>query len=150
MKRTKAKPSRSKTTKSTQQIEATEQKGDLLICDLWNNRTYSVHDMHVVNTDAKFHSAKTPAKCLQEAERAKKKMYLDAFLHQRQHLSTFATSVDGILGVEAAATLNRISIRLAKKCRQPYYRTFRYSKSRIVITLVQATHRYIRGSRVPA
>ena len=38
--------------------ESTEQKGDLLIRDLWQNRTDSVHDMRVVNTDAKSQSAK--------------------------------------------------------------------------------------------
>ena len=57
-----------------------EQKGDLLIHDLWKNGTDSVHDMHVANTDAKSHLANTPEKCLQEAERAKKKMYLDSCL----------------------------------------------------------------------
>ena len=60
--------------------EATEQKGDLLIRDIWQNGTDSVHDMRVVNTDAKTHSMKSPEKCLQEAERGKKRMYLDAFL----------------------------------------------------------------------
>ena len=64
-------------------LEAMEQKGDLLIHDLWNNETESVHDMHVVNKYANSHSAKTPEKCLQEAERAKKKMYLEACLQQR-------------------------------------------------------------------
>ena len=54
----------------------TEQKGDLLIRDLWQNGTDSVHDMRVVNTDAKSHTAKTPDKCLQVAERGKKRMYL--------------------------------------------------------------------------
>ena len=35
VKRTKANPDRSKTTQSTQQLEVIEQKGDLLIFDLW-------------------------------------------------------------------------------------------------------------------
>ena len=56
--RTKAHPAR--TIGSTDQSsaptpEATEQKGDPLIRDLWQNGTGSVHDMHVVNTDAKSH-----------------------------------------------------------------------------------------------
>ena len=38
-------------------LEATEQNGDLRIRDLWQNGTDSVHDMRVVNTDAKSHSA---------------------------------------------------------------------------------------------
>ena len=51
------------------QLEAAEQKGDLLIRDLWHNRTDSVHNMCVVNTDAKTHALKTPKECLQESER---------------------------------------------------------------------------------
>ena len=43
--------------------EVTDQKGDLLIHDLWQNGTDSVHDMSVVNTDAKSHIAKAPEKC---------------------------------------------------------------------------------------
>ena len=62
------------------QLEATEQKGDLLISDLFQNGTDGVHGMRVVNTDAKSHLAKTLEKCLQEAEREKKMMYLEAYL----------------------------------------------------------------------
>ena len=57
-------------------LEATEHKGDLLIRDLCQNGTDVVHDMRIVNTDAKSDSAKKLEKCLQEAEQAKKKMYL--------------------------------------------------------------------------
>ena len=42
------------------------------------NGTDSVHDMRVVNTDAKSQLAKTPENCLQEAEWAKKNIYLEA------------------------------------------------------------------------
>ena len=49
----------SKTTPLTNKIEAMEQKGNLLIRDLWENGTDSVNDMRVVNTDAKSHSLKT-------------------------------------------------------------------------------------------
>ena len=60
MKRKTAKPATSKTTPSTNNLEATEQKGDILICDLWQNGTDSVHNTHVVNTFAKSYSANTP------------------------------------------------------------------------------------------
>ena len=83
VKRKKEKLDRSKNTPSTNNIEEMEQKGDLLMCDLWQNGTYSVYYMRVVNTDSEYHSAKTPEKCLQEAERVKKKMYLEACLQQR-------------------------------------------------------------------
>ena len=58
--------------------------------------------------------------------------------------------MDGLLGVEVTATLKRIASRLATKCKQSYSKTCEYVKIRIAITLVRATHRCIRGSRVPA
>ena len=58
-----------------------------------------------MNTDSLLYVRKSPEKCLQEAERGKKKMYLEACLQQRRHFSPFVSSVDGILGVEVTATL---------------------------------------------
>ena len=130
--------------------EVTEQKGGLLIQDLWQQGTDSVHDMRVVNTYALSYVSQSPDKCHQEAERGEKKMYLEACLQQRRHFSPFVASVDGILGVEATATLKRIASRLATKWRHPYSKTCGYVKSRVASTLVRATHRCLCGSRVPA
>ena len=130
--------------------EATEQKGDLLLQDLWHNGTDIVHNMRVVNTDAKSYSEKSPKRCLEEAERIKKKMYLEACLQKRQQFSPFVDSVDGLLGVETTATLKRIASRLTSKWKQAYSKTCGYVNCRIAITLVRATHRCIRGSQVPA
>ena len=118
-----------------------EQKGDLLIRDLWQQGTDSVHDMRVVNTDALLYVRKSPEKCLHEAERGKKKMYLEDCLQLRRHFSPFVAAVDGLLGVEATATLNRIASRLATKWWQPYSKTCGYVNSRVTITLVRATCR---------
>ena len=104
--------------------------------------------MRVVNTDALMHRKKDPEKCLHEAERGKKKMYLEACLQQRRHFSPFFASVDGLLGVEATTTLKRIASSLATKWKQSYSKTCGYFKSSIAITLVRATHRCIRVSRV--
>ena len=89
--------------------EATEKKGDLLIRDLWKKGNGSVHNMRVVNTDAKTHTMKPPEKCLQEAERGKKRMYLEACLHQCRHFYPFVASVDGLTRVEATATLKMLA-----------------------------------------
>ena len=124
------------------------QKGELLIRDLWQNGTGSVHGMHVVNNDAKSHSVKSPEKCLQEAEMEKKRMYLETRLQQRRHFYPFFALVDVLLGVEATANLKRIASRLSTKWRKTYYRTCGYIKIRIAITLVRAKHRCILGSRV--
>ena len=60
--------------------EVTEQKGDLLISELWQQGTDSVHDMRVVNTDSPMHRTKDPKRCLHEAEREKKRTYPEACL----------------------------------------------------------------------
>ena len=54
--------------------EVTEQKGGLLIRDLWQHGTDSVHNMRVMNTNSHSHRTKEPERCLQEAERGKKRM----------------------------------------------------------------------------
>ena len=77
-------------------------------------------------------------------------MYLETCLQQRRHFFFFVASVDRLLGMEATATLKRLASRLATKWKQSYSKTCGYIKSRIAITLVHATHRCIRGSRVPA
>ena len=71
--------------------------------------------MHFVNTDAKYHLANTLEKCLQEAERSKKKIYLEACLRKRRHLFPFVASDNGILGVGAGATLKHLASLLATK-----------------------------------
>ena len=131
-------------------LEVTEHKGDLLIRDLWQQGTDSVHDMHVVNTDALTYLKKAPEKCLHEAEKGKKNMSLEACLQQRWHFYPFVDLVDGLLGVEATATLKRIASRLATKWRQPYYKMCGYVKSRVAITFMRATHCCLRISWVPA
>ena len=106
--------------------------------------------MRVVNTDNLTHRTKDREKCLHEAERGKKKMYLEACLQQRRNFSPFVASVDGLLGVGATATLKRLASRLDTKWKQSYSKTCGYVKSRIAITLMRDTHCCIQGSRVPA
>ena len=118
--------------------------------NLWQQGTDSGHGMRLVNTDALTYQSKVPEKCLHEEEKGKKKMYVEACLQQRRHFFPFVTSMDGMLRVEATATLKRIASRLATKWKQPYSMTCGYVKSRVAITLVRANHRCIRGSRVPA
>ena len=77
-------------------------------------------------------------------------MYMEACLQQRRYFSPFVASVDGLMGVEATATLKRIASCLATKRKPSYSKTCGYIKSRIAITLVRATHRCIRGPRVSA
>ena len=77
-------------------------------------------------------------------------MYLEAYLQQLRHFSLFVDLVDGLLEVEATATLKRLASCLATKCKQPYSKTCGYVKIRIAITLVQSTNLCIRGSQLPS
>ena len=72
MKRAKATPGGTSNHTEVHPPEVTEQKGDLLIRDLLQQGIDSVHDMHVVNTDALTHRTKDPEKCLHEVEWEKK------------------------------------------------------------------------------
>ena len=83
---------------------------------------------------------KAPEKCIQEMERGKKRMYLEACLQQRRRFSPFFASVDRLLGVETTETLKRLASLLATKCKQPYSKTCGYAKISIATTLVHATH----------
>ena len=78
VKRTTENPFTTKATPSTNNIDATEDKGDQLIHKLWLNRIDSLYNMRVMNTSTKSHSAKTPEKFLQKSERRNNKMYLEA------------------------------------------------------------------------
>ena len=79
----------------------------------------TVHNMHVVNTDTKSHRTKDLERCLQEAERGNKPMYLEACLQQRCNFSPFVASVDGLLVVEETATLKRLASHMATNWKQP-------------------------------
>ena len=55
--------------------------------------------MCVVNTDAVSYQSIIPEKCLETADREKKKKYLTTALNRRIHFNPFVASVDGLLGV---------------------------------------------------
>ena len=74
--------------------------------------------MRVVKTDTPTHRTKDPERCLQEAERGKKRMYLEACLQQRRNFSPFLALEDRLLGVEATETLNMLASRLATNWKQ--------------------------------
>ena len=113
--------------------------------DLWTQGTDRIHDMRVVNTDVIYYQYQTPEKCLETADCNKKKKHLHDCINKRRNFTSFITSVDGLIRVEAEATLKRISIRLAQKWKEIYSCTCGYVKIRVAITLVRATHNCILG-----
>ena len=77
--------------------EEGKEKRDLLIWDLWNQWTDSIHNMRVVNTDAVYYQSKTPEKCLETTEQEKKRKYLNACLSKRRNFTPFVALLDGLL-----------------------------------------------------
>ena len=108
----------------------------------------SIHDMRVVNTDAVSYQSKTPEKCLETAECKKKKNYLKYCLNEHIYFTPFIALVDGLIGVDAEATLKLITICLSQKWKELHSRTCRYLKSRVEINIECATQCCIRGARV--
>ena len=78
MQRPKDQPIGSKPSPLSQMLNAIKKKGKIMIRDLWQKGTKSVHDMHVVNSDAKYWVTNTLESCTHDAAKAKKKMYLEA------------------------------------------------------------------------
>ena len=53
-------------------LQRPRKKGNILTRKLWQKRTKSFQNMHVVITDAKSYVTKTPERCLHEAAKAEK------------------------------------------------------------------------------
>ena len=83
--------------KEVPKLEEGEEKGDLLIQDIWNQGMDSIHNMLVVNTDAVSYQSNTPDKCIETAKLEKKRKYLNACLNKRRNFTPFFALVDGLL-----------------------------------------------------
>jgi hypothetical protein len=58
-------------------------------------------------------------------------------------------STDGLIGKEAKTLIKWLSLILAEKWEKPYAEVCGYVNARMSIAIVRATHRCLRGSRVP-
>ena len=153
MKRPKEKLARSKgkiVPYDTPLLEATEQKGDLLIRDLWLNETDSVHKMRVVNTDAKSHLAKNSGEVSAGGGADKEEDVAGGLPPTTSKLislcclcrQTDRCGDDGYSEIDSQLPWNKVASTLLTDVR--------IFKSRVPITLVRATHRCIWESRVTA
>ena len=126
-----------------------EERGDILIRGLYAPGTDCILDVRVKDLDAKCDRNMDPEKILQKHEKEKKKKYLQACLAQRRHFAPFVVSTDGMIGKEAKTLLRKLSHLLADKWEKPYHEVCGYVTALMSIAIVRATHRCIRGSRVP-
>ena len=129
--------------------DISDKKRDLLIHDLRQKGTGSIHNMRAVNTDVLSQQSKSLKNFLLAAEKGENCKYLRTCFHQSHHVSLFVDSVEGLLGVEAEATLKCISSRLTTKWKYPYSRSYGYVNSRAEITFAIEIYCCIRGSQLP-
>ena len=80
----------------------TEERGDLIIRNVWKHQSDCFLDVRITNLDAPSNIHRRP-----EAvhEREKKKKYLQSCLDQRRHFSAFVVPCDAVLGNEAKVVL---------------------------------------------
>ena len=125
-------------------------RGDILIKNLWARQQDTILDIAVIDTDAKTHSTQDPLKVLERVAKQKKAKYLKACFDQRRTFVPFVVSVDGLISKEAQTQLQRLSAILAEKWERPYSVVCSYVRAQMSFAILRATHRCIRGSRIPA
>lgn len=126
-----------------------EDRGDLLIRGLWARSTDCIIDVRMTDIDCPSNRSRKPESVLAAHEREKKKKYLQPCLEQRRHFTPFVTSTDGLIGEEAKTLLKKLASDLAEKSGKQYSQVCGYVRARISIAIVRATHRCLRGSRIP-
>lgn len=107
-------------------------------------------DVLVSNLDAKSYENREDADVILSMENNKREKYEDDCHDIRRTFSPFVVSVDGFQGISAISIQRQIAILLAKKWRRPFPAVQEYVKARISISIVRASNRCIRGSRIPA
>ena len=120
---------------------STEERGDLVMMNLWKHQTDCILDVRITILAA-------PSNTHRKLEAVEKKKYLEACLDQRRHISPFGVSCDGVHRNEAKvlqwySSTTNLAGRRAKKSGKP-----NFMKSKMSIAIVRA-HLCIRGSPIP-
>eukprot|EP00978_Attheya_sp_CCMP212_P001568 scaffold3218_cov63-Attheya_sp.AAC.2 len=115
--------------------EDNDNRGDLMISGFWSHGTNCIVDVRITDLDSKSYL---------------KRSYLAPCLAQQRHFTPFVSSTYGLIGKEGQTFAKRLAGLLSDKWRRPYSQVCGYVNARLSIALVRATHRCLRGSRVPA
>ena len=124
-------------------------RGDLLIRSFFSRQTDCVLDVRCTDSDAPSTLGTDPMRHLKTHETLKKKKYLERCLEQRRHFAPYVVDCYGLLGMEARAVNKKLATKLATKWKTAYSVTCGFINARVSIAILRATHRCLRGSRVP-
>jgi len=120
---------------------------DLGVRGVWEPQRETLLDIRVTDTDAFSYCAQPVRSILEKAENEKKRKYGTACEQRRVSFTPFITSVDGALGREAKAFVNRLSDGLARKWERSYSQTFTWVRTRLSFAIIRATSHCLRGCR---
>jgi hypothetical protein len=120
---------------------------DLGVRGAWRPHTLALFDVRVMDTDAMSYASTSPQNALSNAEQVKKAKYAAACEQRRASFTPFVVSVDGVLGKEATAFIQRLSSSLAAKWQTSYSTTCSWVQTRLSFAVLRATNQCVRGSR---
>eukprot|EP00978_Attheya_sp_CCMP212_P025469 scaffold81964_cov29-Attheya_sp.AAC.1 len=107
-------------------------------------------DVRITDLNSKSYLKRSSNKVLAGQEQEKRHKYLAPCLAQRHYFTPFVSSTDGSIGKEGHNFAKILAGLLLDKWRCPYSQVCDYVNARLSIALVRATHRCLKGSRVPA
>ena len=120
---------------------------DLSVRGVWIPQVEALFDIRVVDTDAQSYRNSSPMDILSGAEKEKKNKYHEACTERRALFTPLCTSVDGMLGKEAAVFVKRIAERLSSKWGHNYSQVLGWIRTRLSFSILRATILCLRGSR---
>ena len=121
---------------------------DLGVRGLWAAQTEALFDIRVMDTDAQSCTSQNVDSVLLSAENEKKKKYLDAVESRHASFTTFATTIDGVLALEANSVMKLLATKIALKWEKPLSEVTGWVRARLAFAVLRATNLCIRGSRV--
>ena len=124
-------------------------RGDILVHSFFSKEVDCVIYVRVTDSDAPLKVMLDPMKVMLLQEKAKKKKYLARCEEQRRHFAPYVADCYGLLGKETVAINKRMASKLSAKWRTAYSVTCGFVNARISIAILRASHRCLRGSRVP-
>eukprot|EP00957_Ditylum_brightwellii_P202475 15330321-Ditylum_brightwellii.AAC.1 len=124
-----------------------EARGDVAIHGFWKCGVTAIFDGRISCLDCPTYRGKHPDKVLQDAEKAKKKKYLDACLERRRTFTPMVYSADGMPGDEAEAAEKKMASLLAIAWEREYSEMCRFVRARMALALARNNTHMLRSAR---
>jgi ribosomal protein L19 len=131
----------------SQSSNNTQERGDITLRGLFERGTNAIIDVRIANLDSPSYRSQDPEKVLQQQENAKRQKYKDICETRQESFHPVIASTDSMLAPEATKILQHLAHTTAKKTQKAYSAIVKHLRLSIAITLVKATHYYLRASR---